>query len=69
MKPVVAAMAALTLATPVEAQERKSVAPKAVQAVAPGRIYQRIEQWLLTRTIEKNGKPLSTLQHEHSNSR
>ncbi|PXA84127.1 carboxymuconolactone decarboxylase, partial [Caulobacter sp. D4A] len=36
MKPVVAAMAALTLATPVEAQERKSVAPKAMQAVAPG---------------------------------
>ncbi|PHY19936.1 carboxymuconolactone decarboxylase family protein [Caulobacter sp. BP25] len=34
--PVVAAMAALTLATPVEAQERKSVAPKAMQAVAPG---------------------------------
>jgi 4-carboxymuconolactone decarboxylase len=36
MKPVVAAMAALTLATPVEAQERKSVAPKAMQAVTPG---------------------------------
>lgn len=36
MKPVVAAMAALTLASPVEAQERKSVAPKAMQAVAPG---------------------------------
>ncbi len=36
MKPVVAAMAALTLATPVEAQERKSVAPKAMQAAAPG---------------------------------
>ncbi|MBI1686762.1 (R)-mandelonitrile lyase [Caulobacter hibisci] len=36
MKPVVAAMAALTLATPVEAQDRKSVAPKAMQAVAPG---------------------------------
>lgn len=36
MKPVVAAMAALTLATPVEAQERKSVAPRAMQAVAPG---------------------------------
>lgn len=36
MKSVVAAMAALTLATPVEAQERKSVAPKAMQAVAPG---------------------------------
>lgn len=36
MKPVVAAMAALSLATPVEAQERKSVAPRAMQAVAPG---------------------------------
>lgn len=36
MKPVVAAMAALSLTTPVEAQERKSVAPKAMQAVAPG---------------------------------
>lgn len=36
MKPVVAAMAALTLSTPLEAQERKSVAPKAMQAVAPG---------------------------------
>jgi 4-carboxymuconolactone decarboxylase len=36
MKPVVAAMAALTLATPVEAQERKSVAPRAMQAIAPG---------------------------------
>ncbi|MDG2527304.1 (R)-mandelonitrile lyase [Caulobacter endophyticus] len=35
-KPVVAAIAALTLASPVEAQERKSVAPKAMQAVAPG---------------------------------
>lgn len=35
-KPVVAAIAALTLATPVEAQERKSVAPKAMQTVAPG---------------------------------
>ncbi|NQE61385.1 carboxymuconolactone decarboxylase family protein [Caulobacter sp. RHG1] len=35
-KPVVAAIAALTLATPVEAQDRKSVAPKAMQAVAPG---------------------------------
>jgi 4-carboxymuconolactone decarboxylase len=35
-KPVVAAIAALALATPVEAQERKSVAPKAMQAVAPG---------------------------------
>jgi 4-carboxymuconolactone decarboxylase len=36
MKPVFAAITALTLATPVEAQERKSVAPKAMQAVAPG---------------------------------
>jgi 4-carboxymuconolactone decarboxylase len=36
MKPVVAAIAAMTLATPVEAQERRSVAPKAMQAVAPG---------------------------------
>jgi len=35
-KPVVAAMAALSLATPIEAQERKSVAPKAMQSVAPG---------------------------------
>lgn len=35
-KPVVAAIAALTLAPPVEAQERKSVAPRAMQAVAPG---------------------------------
>lgn len=35
-KPVVAAIAALTLATPLEAQERKSVAPKAMQAIAPG---------------------------------
>lgn len=36
MKPVVAAMAALALTSPVEAEERKSVAPKAMQAVAPG---------------------------------
>lgn len=36
MKPVAAAIAALALATPVAAQERKSVAPKAMQAVAPG---------------------------------
>jgi 4-carboxymuconolactone decarboxylase len=35
-KPVVAAIAALTLASPVEAKERKSVAPKAMQPVAPG---------------------------------
>lgn len=36
MKPVVAAMAALSLSAPIEAQERKSVAPKAMQAAAPG---------------------------------
>lgn len=30
------AMAALTFATPIEAQERRSVAPRAMQAIAPG---------------------------------
>jgi len=32
-------------------------------------IHQRIEKWLLTRAIEEDWKPLSALQHEHSNSR
>jgi len=36
MKPVVAAIAAMTLTSPAEAQERKSVAPKAMQSIAPG---------------------------------
>ena len=36
MKSVLAAFTALALATPAEAQERKSVAPRAMHAVAPG---------------------------------
>ena len=36
MKSVLTALTALALATPVEAQERKSVAPRAMHAVAPG---------------------------------
>lgn len=35
MKPVMTAAMALAMATPIEAQERKSVAPKTMQAIAP----------------------------------